>query len=249
MPGLDTNRGAKRAREARERLGLDAVSPVPCLLTLVEREAQLPVIVRAWPEHVAGALYRNGAGAIAFVNGTQWVERQRFTLAHELGHLCCGHTGSPVDTVQTISGASRVPHEVQANAFAAELLAPRAGVEAMVGHSPGLEDVVGVAARYGISSIAALFRLSTLGLVDARQAARLKGEIEDRLHVEVWTYLGLEPMRDELAAIEDLPRLSPSLEDSALGALLRGETSPGAAASSAGCTALTLGGAAADLSR
>src|SRR4051812_20247412 len=146
-PGEHTNRGAKRARQARERLGLDAISPVADLLTLVERDAGLPVIVRAWPEHIAGALYRNGAGAIAFVNGTQSPPaRLRFTLAHELGHFCIGHAAPAMDTVATVFGGGQKPHEVEANAFAAELLAPRDGVKEAALAEPSLEDVVRLAA-------------------------------------------------------------------------------------------------------
>src|SRR3954470_18545757 len=138
MPTVHTNRGAKRAREARERFGLDTASPVADLLTLVERDAGLPVVVGALPDHVAGALVRNGAGSVAFVNAGQWVERQRFTLAHELGHACCGHEGPTVDTIDTIFGTTFNASEVEANAFAAELLAPKPGVVAMFGRDPGL---------------------------------------------------------------------------------------------------------------
>jgi hypothetical protein len=56
-------------------------------------------------------------------------------------------------------------------------------------------------------------------------------------------------MRDELAEIEEHPRLSPALEGSALASLLRGETTAGAAASSAGCSVETLAAAAAALAR
>src|SRR4051794_6667806 len=153
MPGPHTNIGAKRAREARARLGLDEVSPVPCVLRLVEDNAGLPVIVGALPDDVAGALYRNGAGSVVWVNGKQSVERQRFTLAHELGHVCCGHTvvGTTVDKAATLFGGTHDPLEVQANAFAAQLLAPRDGVKTMVQGDPSLEDVVRVAARFGVS--------------------------------------------------------------------------------------------------
>src|SRR5690349_17466947 len=131
MPGYDTNLGAKRAREARARLGLDAAAPVPCVVTLVEGRAGLPVVVAGLPDEVAGALWRDGGRAIIWVNGAQAVERQRFTVAHELGHVCCRHDATTVDTAATISAAARDPREVQANAFAAELLAPRAGVAAL----------------------------------------------------------------------------------------------------------------------
>src|SRR5205823_979942 len=136
-PGRDTNTGAKRAREAREQLGLDAASPVGCVVTLVEQSGGLPIAVGTLPEKIAGALFRNGLGAIAWVNGTQSVERQRFTVAHGYGHVVCKHEGSrKVDTQAIISGATRNPEEVQANAFAAQFLAPRAGVEAMVDGQP-----------------------------------------------------------------------------------------------------------------
>jgi Zn-dependent peptidase ImmA (M78 family) len=248
MPSKDTNIGAKRAREARARLGLDDASPVPCALTLVEERAGLPVIVGSLPDGLAGALWRNGVGSIVWVNGDQAVVRQRFTIAHELGHVCCDHGGTAVDTDATISGQTRDPREVQANAFAAELLAPSAGVRALVGHDPNLEDVVRLAARYGISTIAALYRCSTLGLLSRRRYDQLLGEIDEKLHHKLWDYLDFEPLRDALEDTEH-PRLPPSLADSALAALLDGQASPVAAAGAAGCPADTLAAAAAALAR
>src|SRR4051794_26785208 len=238
MPGLHTNRGAKRAREARERFGLDTASPVPCLLTLVDGDAGLPVVVGALPEGIAGALVRNGAGAVVFVNASQWVARRRFTLAHELGHACIGHKEPSPDTIATISGGTRVPEEVEANAFAATFLAPADGVRAMLDGEPGLEDVVRVGARFGISAIAALYRFKTLELVGTKRADRLHAEIDDGLHVALWDHLGLEPMDDGLATIEH-PWLSSSLEGSELAAVLRGQATSDA----------TLAAAAAALSR
>src|SRR4051794_24151087 len=174
MASLNTNRGAKRAREARERFGLDDASPVPCILTLVEERAGLPVVVGALPNDVAGALWRNGTGSIVWVNAAQSVERQRFTVAHELGHVCCGHEGTAIDTDATLFGQGRDSHEVQANAFAAELLAPRVGVEALVEPDPTLEDVVRLAAHFGISTVAALYRCSTLNLLSGPRYRQLQ---------------------------------------------------------------------------
>jgi Zn-dependent peptidase ImmA (M78 family) len=246
MPGKDTNTGAKRARQARAALGLDDVSPVPCVLTLVEERAGLPVGVGALPDKIAGALYRNGMGSIVWVNGKQSVERQRFTVAHEYGHVCCGHEGRQLDTQAIISGATRDPQEVQANAFAAQLLAPRAGVEAMVDGAPTLEDVVRIASHFGISTIAAVYRLRTLDLVGAKRAAALKREIDEGLAGPVWDYLGPERVEDTLAAIEGEPRAPAG---STLDGLVRGETPLGAAAGRTGCAADALGRAAAAFCR
>ena len=245
MPGPDTNRGAKRAREARERLGLGAGGPVGCVLTLVEERAGVPVVVATLPDRIAGACWRAGGRTVLWVNGAQALVRRRFTLAHELGHVCCGHEAPAVDTPHTLSAAARDPQEVQANAFAAELLAPRAGVEAeLAGGEPALDDVVRIAARFGISAPAALNRCRTLGLVRPARAARLEREIEEGLA----GYLAPPPLDDALARIRDLPRLSPALQGSALAAVLRGEASVDAAARAAGCAADVLADAAAAMS-
>ncbi len=122
---------------------------------------------------------------VLWVNGTHAPVRMRFTLAHELGHVRCGHdAGIAVDTYETLAGRTTDSREVQANAFAAELLAPAAGVRAMIDGEPTLEDVVRIAARHGISAVAALYRLSTLRLT--RRVDALRREIDEGLAAEVW---------------------------------------------------------------
>jgi Zn-dependent peptidase ImmA (M78 family) len=213
MPGRDTNIGAKRARDTRTALGLAAEEPLD-VLRVVEERARVPVIVASLPDSVAGGCYRSGAASVLWVNGDQPVVRQRFTLAHELGHVRLGHeVGMNVDAVAVLAGETRDAREVQANAFAAELLAPRAGVVALVDGEPGLETVVEIAARYGISNLAALYRLSTLGL--SRRIERLREELEEGLaaHFERAAY------DDALAGIRSLPRLSPTLAGSRLASM------------------------------
>src|SRR4051794_10617511 len=112
MPGLDYNRGAKRAREAREALGLDAASPVACLVAVGEQRYTVGIV--DLPDGIAGACYRQGETAVLWVNGTQALPRQRFTLAHELGHAWCLHDGTlEPDTIETLSGKTSNPYEIQ----------------------------------------------------------------------------------------------------------------------------------------
>jgi Zn-dependent peptidase ImmA (M78 family) len=154
---------------------------------------------------------------VLWVNGDHPHVRQRFTLAHELGHVRCGHAVEMnVDDVSVLAGDTHDPREVQANAFAAELLAPRAGVAALVDGEPGLETVVDVAARYGISALAALYRLNTLGLT--RRVERLRRELEEGLQA----HFARAPYEDALSRIGALPRLSPALAGSRLAAMLDG---------------------------
>ena len=71
-----------------------------------------------------------------WVNGTHVAARQRFTLAHEFGHDWCRHDGKlAVDTFETMSGKTRNPREIEANAFAAEFLLPRAAMDGWSGGS------------------------------------------------------------------------------------------------------------------
>jgi Zn-dependent peptidase ImmA (M78 family) len=234
MAGLHTNRGAKRAREARQALGIDAAAPIACLLSVVEQAAGIPVIVRPLPERIAGCLWHDGGGRLIHVNGLQAPARQRFTLAHELGHVRCGHDGDlVVDAPETIAGATRDPREMEANAFAAEFLVPRAGLEQAISGEPTLDDLVVLAASHGVSAIVVLLRCVSCGLVGAQREQRLREEIEEGLHLE--RHAALEPrlVADRLAAIRELPYLSPVLADGALAAALAGGASVRQAADAA----------------
>jgi Zn-dependent peptidase ImmA (M78 family) len=233
VPGRDTNVGAKRARETRAALGLDPAAAVD-ILEVAEERAGVPVAVAPLPDAIAGCCWRDGPRALLWVNGTQALVRQRFTLAHELGHLRLGHGGEiPPDSVAVLAGETRDPREVQANAFAAELLAPRAGVAGLVSGEPSLEAVAAIAGRYGISMLAALFRLVTLGLTT--RAERLRAELEDGLGA----WLEVPPMDDGLARVA-MPRLPGG---SALAAALGGRASVGGAAAVAGVSGASLGAA------
>jgi Zn-dependent peptidase ImmA (M78 family) len=225
MPSEHSNRGAKRAREARIALGLDPAEPVVCLLTLVEEQARLPVVVAGLPEGVAGACYRHGERAILWVNGNQGHARQRFTLAHELAHVWCKHDGRlEVDTFATLGGRTTNPYEVQANAFAAEFLVPKAGVKELMSAAPTLDEVVTVANVYGVNPIVVVFRLKQLGLAEDTRIERLEAEVAEQLDVAIAERIGLERRADRIARIESLPYLSPTLRGTQLEAGLRGRT-------------------------
>jgi Zn-dependent peptidase ImmA (M78 family) len=225
MASLDTNRGRKRAREARAAFRLDPDAPLPCLLSVIEEQARLPVVVTGGlPDRVAGACFRRDGGAVLWVNGRQWQPRQRFTLAHELGHVCCGHDGAlPVETFETLDGRPTNPREVQANAFAAEFLVPRSGMERLIDAEPTLDHVVIIAAHYGVSSIVVVYRIGELGLASPRRAQQLVREVEDGLHRDRFETLGLEPLQDRLGTLGALPYISPSLAGTLLGAALGGD--------------------------
>jgi Zn-dependent peptidase ImmA (M78 family) len=240
MSGLDRNRGAKRAREARRALGLAPDAPLDCLLTAVEERAGLPVVVGRLPDGVAGVCYREDDRTLLWVNGEQARVRQRFTLAHELGHAWCKHDGRlAVDTFATLSGRTTNPYEIQANAFAAEFLVPRKAMAQVVDGDQTLDEVVTIAAHFGVSAIVVVYRLKTLRLISEACIAGLQLEIDGGAHDGALERLRLAPLDDRLGTLDELPYLSPQLERTHLAAALRGQAALDG--STAGAVARVLG--------
>jgi Zn-dependent peptidase ImmA (M78 family) len=206
-----------------------ADEPLARLLALCEERAALPVVCLDLGQGAAGAYLRRGGHAFAFVHGLEPAVRQRFTLAHELGHHRLGH-GLSIDSAAALAGRSRAPHEVQANAFAAELLAPRAAVIRWAQERAGplrvdLELVVRLGAAFGVSAKAARVRLQTAGLLtDFSRIDRLDEEIDEGLHLELRDLLGVRGLTgDDLAdASRVLPRIPDAARGSALAAYLAG---------------------------
>jgi Zn-dependent peptidase ImmA (M78 family) len=226
VPSEHTHRGAKRARQAREQLGLGA-GPLTDLLTTIERRAGAHVLVLALGADVAGAFIDRPGLPLLFVNGRDAPARQRFTLAHELGHLRMHH-GSIVDRPEAVGGYGHDPVEVSANAFAAELLMPKVAVQAWgrerVARRLKLHDVVEFAWRSGVSAQAARFAFATAG-VETDQACldELDAAIAEEAHIALAHEMRLSPLDDELARIAGhLPRIPATLRDTALGDLVTG---------------------------
>jgi Zn-dependent peptidase ImmA (M78 family) len=237
--GKDGNTGAKRARQAREAVGLDGVSPVPCLVEVVETDFGLPVTLSAMADGYEGACTTFDGRTALWVNHV-YAPRTRFTLAHELGHVRCEHGAFIVDTAEDMR-LERTSAEKQANAFAAEFLAPADAVEEMLdGDEATLEEVVAIAVHFGVSALSAYFRCSTLGRVDA--AGELERRVREGEQKDVPAPDGVAPPDDVCGGLEreDLPRVSPRLGPTGIGALIDGTTSVEDVAAASACDAADL---------
>jgi Zn-dependent peptidase ImmA (M78 family)/transcriptional regulator with XRE-family HTH domain len=104
--------------------------------------------------------------SLIMVSSSIAAHRQRYTMAHELGHLMAGDQGDIVD--ENIN-YSRTPAETRANAFAAAFLMPAGALRAAAGeHSTPTEELIAdLLARYRVSLDALAFRLHNLGIIDA----------------------------------------------------------------------------------
>lgn len=90
--------------------------------------------------------------------------RQRFTVAHELGHHVMGHGPAFRDTSRSFFSTVHDPKEVSANRFAAELLMPIRVVRRLV-LDEGRTDIAELAQRFEVSEAAMRYRLKNIGLL------------------------------------------------------------------------------------
>lgn len=97
-------------------------------------------------------------------NGGDSLNRQRFTLAHELGHFVLRHGTSPRDSWDSFRAGINDPNERAANQFAAEILMPAETVRHVVmrGHASTVEQL---ASMFGVSTLAMGYRLDNIGML------------------------------------------------------------------------------------
>lgn len=184
MSALPLHGGEKAARVARRALGLDVTQPIRDLLDVTEETLDVPVLIDHFEDdQIAGVLLRRGDGdAFIAVNADHGAVRQRFTLAHEVGHLHMGHQPR-VDMSTDVFGRGRNQQEVEANYFAAEFLAPRPAVLAwleehdLIDRADEPSTIVQLALQFGIAFPTASYRLERAGGISTRAKQRLVEEL------------------------------------------------------------------------
>ncbi len=152
------------------------VTSAPVNIEAVARHLGAQVVEEKLDRSVSGMLYRDGDHVIIGVNSAHVDRRRRFTIAHEIGHLVL-HKGRPlvldhvrVNFRDANSSTASDLEEIQANAFAAEVLMPRDQVIASA--KKLLEDrtvadaavIEYLAEGFDVSDQAMEYRLINLGL-------------------------------------------------------------------------------------
>lgn len=104
---------------------------------------------------------------IIFYNDSCSKQRNRFTIAHELGHILLGHVPQKGVYLATFSKGSSL--EQQANVFASRLLAPVCVLKEV-----GIISVKQIAELCGISETAAQYRLNRLIEINKKEQRFLR---------------------------------------------------------------------------
>lgn len=121
----------------------------------------------AW-DGLSGKFWRDvyGDPFIRF-NPSEPAVRQRFTVAHEIGHFIFGHGSDGVelrDPMQNFSSANYDPKEAACNRFAAELLMPEVAIKHYITEL-GVSEIERLAQAFIVSEVAMKYRLANLGWV------------------------------------------------------------------------------------
>lgn len=165
-------------RAAERILREHAISRHPVPVDRLARQMGLRLAFEPFEGDLSGMLYRDdGEGSpVIVVNSLNPKVRQRFTIAHELGHFVLHDDLLFIDKPVAVrfrdarSSLATNPEEIEANRFAASLLLPKAWVVAeadrRLARSPDIasEALVDELARtFDVSRQAMELRLSGLG--------------------------------------------------------------------------------------
>ncbi len=167
------------AEQTREALQLGPEAPIPHVTRALERAgiAVVPITLpsrepaedAATPGHF-GLSYWPGPGehaAVGYFPGSK-ADRDRFTLAHELGHIVLHTHRTAADP------------EVEANRFASAFLMPRARALDVLDQHLVLSDYARLKSIWGMSIQALIMRGTHVGLIDRARCRSLYIQLSAR---------------------------------------------------------------------
>lgn len=110
------------------------------------RNITISILEYDLPDNISGAHAKKGDKHIITFNRNHHPHRQRFTVAHELGHLLLEHVNLQNNEEDF---STKKPEETAANKFAAELLVPLDFLKK--DFEKGVRDVKALANKYEVS--------------------------------------------------------------------------------------------------
>lgn len=163
----------KIENKVQELLSTFDVRRPPVAVDKIARKLNLLLCPLPADDEISGAIIRKDGHVVIAVNPAHHINRQRFTIAHELGHYFF-HEGLEEHVDQNFRVAWRNANsskainwaEVEANRFAAELLMPTIFLQNDLESLDAIDKrtVLLLAKKYVVSPEAMKIRLSQLGI-------------------------------------------------------------------------------------
>lgn len=176
LSGLDYAQGAQLADLALRRLDGSGVSVTEDLAAAIETAFRIDVAILPLGDDVDGLAVAMPQARLILAAPTSIPYRQRFTIAHELGHLLAGDD-QELHLDEDIFGekSKATGSERRANAFAAALLMPAHHLREIAGHN-GIDETefCRLVGALRVSPGALAHRLRGLDLIDGMAFARYK---------------------------------------------------------------------------
>jgi Zn-dependent peptidase ImmA (M78 family)/transcriptional regulator with XRE-family HTH domain len=135
------------------------------LIDAITRAFDIDVVVEPLPDGLDGFAWQTATFRLIGLDTTPYWARQRFTIAHELGHILLSHAQELI--AEEVEYGNVPSTEAAANTFAAEFLMPEPVLRAATTSGQlSREAFIDLANRLRVSPIALSWRALNLGIVD-----------------------------------------------------------------------------------
>ncbi|ERS53261.1 MULTISPECIES: ImmA/IrrE family metallo-endopeptidase [Corynebacterium] len=162
---MSSKSGARNLRA--EIYNVNGRMRMPIDVHQMARDLNIEIVQKSLPAEVAGFILKEARDEFPtiYVNAKDGPQRQRFTIAHELGHYVQERTKEQlayVDNRNELASTGVDPQERWCNAFAAELIMPEASVKKYWAEGWSFEEI---RTRLDVSKAALTNRLASLRLI------------------------------------------------------------------------------------
>lgn len=195
---------AAHARDLREELGLDQVSPIGNIEDLVGKMGHTLEVRSLRDDFSATCMTQNGIDFVIVLNEDHmWNERfKRFTIAHEIGHISLIEhhaemirNGGMLKSKTEFQSNNRVENE--ADKFASFFLAPTPFVRSLISNLEfNNESLIGLSNKINISLLATAFRF--VNLTDLCCSLIVVDSLTERIKYEIRSKSMWDANRHEL---------------------------------------------------
>ncbi len=180
------------ARLLREAFGVSPEAPIKNLTKILETNGvflfSIPV---AYDRFDAFSLWTNNKKSpVIAILATEPVDRLRFSIAHELGHLALH---------QNTADLADKDSELKADLFASEFLLPEESISTVLRSNITLTSLIQLKPKWGVSIQALIKRAENLGIISKRKSQYM------------FTQLSKRGWRKKEPASETIPKEKPRL--------------------------------------